>query len=122
MKIAFSVDVRPVPQPRPRVVHGHAYEPRRVSNYKKIIRTIAKFHMRGRIPINSPVTADIIIRRNITSTSKNFGDVDNHIKSVLDALNGICYTDDALVVRCSATKLKSVNEGVDITITDAGAV
>ena len=35
---------------------------------------------------------------------KNLGDVDNFLKAVLDALNGICYQDDAQVTHISATK------------------
>ena len=37
-------------------------------------------------------------------TAKNFGDLDNFLKAVLDALNGICYVDDRQVVQVSGSK------------------
>ena len=49
--------------------------------------------------------------------NKNFGDLDNFIKSVMDSLNGICYEDDAQCVeftRCR--KFKSDEPKIIITI------
>ena len=118
MRIAFTVETTPYPQPRPRIVRRHAFEPRRITEYKNIIRTFAKIHMAGRLPCSNLVQVDITIRRNKKIGSHNFGDVDNHVKAVLDALNGVCYRDDALVVKLVAVKEATTNEGVDIAVTD----
>ena len=46
-------------------------------------------------------------------------DLDNLEKSILDALNGVAYTDDRLVVAKSASKRYAGDEGpsVEITVT-----
>lgn len=119
MTIEFSVETTPFAQPRPRVVRGHAFEPKRISEYKDAIRTIARVHMRGRTPFQGLVVVRISIRRNVKLGSKNFGDIDNHIKAILDALNGVCYADDALIVELHSVKEHSSDEGVDISVSDS---
>ena len=118
MNIHFSVDVTPFPQPRPRVVNRHAFEPKRITDYKNAIKTIAKIHMRGLEPCKNLVQVSLTFRRNRRLGSHTFGDIDNLVKAVLDALNGICYLDDALVVKLVAHKDSDSNEGVDISVTD----
>ena len=121
MIIKFSVNMTPRPQPRPRVNrNGIVYEPHTVSIYKHAISIAARKAMRG-ITIITPVLIGIDIRRNLNATSRNFGDIDNHIKSVLDAMNGIVYADDRLVISVNAVKIQSRNEGIDVTINTLGA-
>lgn len=31
-------------------------------------------------------------------TSLNSGDIDNHLKAILDAINGVCFADDRQIV------------------------
>lgn len=46
-------------------------------------------------------------------------DCDNIAKSILDALNGIAYDDDAQIVELSVSKVYSANEeGVDLYLTE----
>lgn len=118
MKLAFTVDTKPYPQPRPRVVRGHAFEPKRITDYKNLIRCVAKIHMADKPIIRSPIYVHIHFRKNRDTTSRAFGDADNLAKAVLDALNGIIYTDDSYVVRLGISKQKSKHEGVDITVSD----
>ena len=118
MILAFSVDTTPFPQPRPRVSRGHAFEPKRITDYKNTIKTIANIHMRGREPLSGLVKIAMTFRKNRRLGSRTYGDIDNLSKAVLDALNGICYTDDALVVKLVAEKEDDQHEGVDIVVTD----
>ena len=118
MNIKFTVETTPYPQPRPRVTHGHAYEPRRITNYKRMIGLRGRNVMRGRPSFSTPIHVALTVRRNIKVDSHNFGDADNHAKAVLDALNGVCYEDDASIVSLSVRKEKSEHEGVDIFISD----
>ena len=118
MNISFSIDTTPLPQPRPRVSRGHAFEPKRITEYKNTIRTIAGIYMKGLEPIHNLVKVSMIFRKNKRLGSRMYGDIDNLAKAVLDALNGICYSDDALVVKLVAEKEDDTNEGVDIVVTD----
>lgn len=43
-------------------------------------------------------------------------DIDNLLKSVKDALNGICYPDDSHIVKVIATKEYGIRRGVLITL------
>ena len=118
MKIQFTVETTPYPQPRPRVTRRGVFEPRRISNYKKLIGLKGRLAMRDRPLFASPIRIELSIRRNIKADSQRFGDIDNLIKSVLDALNGVCYVDDRLVVSLFVRKQQSDREGVDIFISD----
>lgn len=120
MRIEFSVDITPRPQPRPRFtyIHKRAYEPKYIKVYKDTIGLFARLHMGNRAPLTGLVKIEITVRRNKRLGTQIFGDIDNHIKSVLDALNGICYKDDALVVKLVAEKEDDKREGIDVVVTD----
>ena len=45
-------------------------------------------------------------------------DIDNVIKIITDALNGIAYDDDAQIVSLSATKFYDENPHVDVRLDD----
>ncbi|MBO9428515.1 RusA family crossover junction endodeoxyribonuclease [Sulfitobacter sp. R18_1] len=70
--------------------------------FEKHISETARILVRGE-PIKGPVFVDAIFTlpgdESQWPTSMHDGDLDNHEKSVLDALNGICYTDDRMIVR-----------------------
>ena len=116
MTIQFSVNVTPVPQSRPRVTRKHVYEAPRCAAYKSRLRAEAVAAMKGQPPLNDLVCVFINIRRNKKIDSRSFGDIDNHIKSILDACNGVCYTDDSQIFKVIAVKIQSKQEGVDIAI------
>ena len=118
MDIAFSVDTNPYPQPRPRFGHGKVYEPERVKSYKKLLKVAGRQAMNGRPLFSTPICITVTIRRNIKTDSRNFGDIDNHLKAVFDALNGVCYTDDKLIFAVGAAKIRSAKQGVDVAISD----
>ena len=118
MNIKFTVETTPYPQPRPRVSRRSVFEPRRITNYKRMIGLKGRNVMRGRPSFSTPIHVALTVRRNIKVDSHNFGDADNHAKAVLDALTGVCYEDDASIVSLSVRKEKSDREGVDIFISD----
>lgn len=118
MNISFTVNTRPFPQPRPRIVKGHAFEPKRITDYKHLIRTLAKTHMRATPPLDKDVSITLIFRKHNPTDSIRFGDADNLAKAVMDALNGVCYIDDALVKILVVVKQQSIDEGIDISISE----
>lgn len=98
--------------PRPRFMrNGHTYMPERYMEYKR--RLAAAYKKAGGGLLGGPVSVTIdIIRHLPTSTPKRVvespdtvkPDVDNVAKSVLDALNGVAYADDAQVVSLCVLK------------------
>ena len=119
MNTAFSVNTEPYPQPRPRFGKGKIDQPERVSEYKNLLKIAGRQAMNGRPLFSTPIAVSVVIRRKIKIDSQRFGDIDNHLKAVFDALNGVCYTDDKLIFAVGAVKVHSAHPGVDIVISGA---
>lgn len=115
MKI--SIDIEPVPQARPKFSHGKCYEPARCIEYKKAVATAAKIAMKNHERYRGALQVRIKLYRKFNRTSRRYGDVDNHAKSILDALNGIVYEDDSQIVKCTIEKKTAEgNAGIVIEI------
>ena len=91
------------PVPFKRVAGKQRFTPKRYADFKDQLGFIAKAAMNGRAPLDGAVKIDVTIFRNINPTSLNFGDADNHLKAVADALNGICYLDDRQITDAHVT-------------------
>lgn len=57
--------------------------------------------MKGAPPLEGHIqlSAEFYKNKPRDITSRNWGDLDNHLKSIKDSMNGICYVDDSQVVR-----------------------
>lgn len=131
--IQFTVPGEPVAQGRPRFSTRNgfvrAYDPQKSRDYKSIVRTAAlnvcSEQMLG------PLEMFVDIYRSIPkSWSKKKQehadqglikpifkpDVDNYVKGIKDALNGVCYVDDSQVVVLFISKHYSKNPRVEIVI------
>lgn len=80
-----------------------------VWRYKKAIQSQVRGAMAGRPPWDTEVQLQIIFycRRPQTVPKNGYipaKDIDNYIKAVLDALNGVLYVDDRQVTRITAEK------------------
>ena len=131
--MTFTIPGRPVPKARPRVVNGHAFTPRETAAYKASVQWAYKAHARGAQPISTPCAVEMVFRFAIPASARRKRppdrikpgdpytarpDVDNLSKAVLDALNGLAFTDDALVVEISARK-EYGEPGAEVTIREA---
>lgn len=116
-KLKLVVEGEPVAQERARF-HGHAYEPAKSKNAKANIRAIADAEMYAQgftkahkdmpvaltcwfyrpVPVSKALWLRTGMRHNIIAPTPKWKDVDNCIKLVSDALNGLAYEDDAQVV------------------------
>ena len=116
----------PIPKARPRVTRsGHAYTPDKTAIYEKLLASSwnggiveGKYlmaSMRFGLPIPKSWSKS---RRSLSDrrlhTSKP--DLDNLVKAVLDALNGIAYADDAAIAAVMAEKIYAVEPFVEVTI------
>lgn len=102
--IKITAPLEPVPFPRPASKGTRRFNPPRYTAFKQALGLIANRAMNGQAPFQCAVKlrADFF-KPKPRPTSRNYGDIDNHLKAVLDALNGICYLDDAQVVDARAT-------------------
>lgn len=109
MAITFSVDGKPVPQPRPRVLRcGRTYTPDNgIVAYRKAIAEAAV--EAGATPTDAaPLTliVDLVFERpkshfkasgelnQRTALSVPPGDCSNYLKGIEDCLNGVAWVDD----------------------------
>lgn len=95
--ISFYAPIVPVPFKRA-AGFGRRFNPPDYSAFKESLGLFAKKAMAGRAPLTGAIKLYAEIYRNIKPDSLNFGDWDNHGKSISDALNGICYKDDRQIV------------------------
>lgn len=127
-------EIEPVEQARPRAAYiGRRiimYDPEKVKKFKKELSQLAKIHYRDE-PLDGALEIEIYFYRQVQkSLSKKEcarrlsgehrptvkPDLDNYIKSALDGLNGILWTDDARIVNLHAHKYYSDRPRIEITV------
>ncbi|HAB9977055.1 TPA_asm: RusA family crossover junction endodeoxyribonuclease [Listeria monocytogenes] len=136
MTIKFTINIPPHPQERPRFrslgKFIQTYDPPKSKEYKKKIANVAKMYAPG-APINSPIQIKLIFFVTMpTSKSKKWKqraltgqefpavrpDIDNYVKAVLDALNGIMFSDDGKIIELIAYKRYSDVARTEVSITE----
>ena len=92
--IKFSVTTEPVPFKRARSNGKRHFNDPRYSDFKYYVGLHARTAMQGRAPFDGAIKITVTVSTKYKPTALKSGDIDNHLKAVLDALNGICYVDD----------------------------
>ncbi len=142
--VRISIDVEPRPKQRARVafnkkaienaflaargdmnqfrlslnrIKAVAYTPEETKVFENYIRSVSSMQMK-RAPFDCPVSVKILIKFASADwpTDTHDGDTDNIVKAVLDALNGVAYIDDKLVVDQRGRKIPADKSGIDILI------
>ena len=135
--LSFEIPGQPIGQGRPKfsTINGHAraYDPEKSRNYKAYVKLLATQAMKdsGFTMIEGPCCLSINAYFEVPkSKSKKFReaalngleyptkkpDLSNIIKGIEDALNGLAYKDDALIVRLGVTKLYSKVPRVEVSL------
>lgn len=113
--------IEPAPKGRPRFTKfGKTYTPKKTQDYEKKIADYFRSHpQRFKFEKDIPVAVNLVfgmpIPKNTPKSRKDAmiegiikhtkrPDVDNMTKAVLDALNGLAWTDDSQIVRLTVTK------------------
>ncbi|MEK1480695.1 RusA family crossover junction endodeoxyribonuclease [Limosilactobacillus fermentum] len=121
----FEFDIEPVEQARPRATRMgkriRLYDPKKVTIFKRQLGMLAKQQMldRGLEPYDGPLEVCMEFYRPVQASlskkerSRRLSgvhrptvkpDLDNYIKSTSDALNGILWADDNLIISLEAKK------------------
>jgi Holliday junction resolvase RusA-like endonuclease len=121
--IRVFIPIDPVPKARPRFTRrGHVYTPVTTRNYEDILR----WKMKDLISSNNVLytmalcfTIRLFIRK--PDSVKRYypsvrPDIDNYVKAVLDACNGVVYKDDGQIISLTVSKAYADVPGVEILI------
>lgn len=122
--VTFPVLVRPVAKGRPRFGKGSIFTPERTRKYEAIVKNEAEKAMAGRAPFDGPVGVRCQFCFNVPKKGAESAgewrverpDLDNLLKAVTDAMNGIVYNDDSQIVMTLATKKRESYDGVFIEV------
>lgn len=90
-------------------IRHHTYTPKETAAFESVVRTAGVAAMRGREPIAVSLGIDAILAfdgdAGLWPTDNTDGDLDNLVKAVLDAVNGVVFKDDRLVVEMRLAKI-----------------
>jgi Holliday junction resolvase RusA-like endonuclease len=107
----FSIPHRPKAKERPRfsMKGGYAYTSAKTRTFEDLVKTYYKGpKFEGPVSLAltfSPTRVTVCVTEMPdTEPSKLRGDVDNYVKSVSDALNGLAYDDDKQIHKLSGRK------------------
>lgn len=105
----FRVPIRPKVKERPRVLkNGRTFTPKTTTVYEKAVADCydgPRFD--GPVEISILLQKDsstVTIRESDHKPSPLRGDIDNYMKAIMDALNGVAYVDDRQVLVVRAVK------------------
>ena len=91
----LRIPIDAIPQARPRFVKGKVIDPPKCAKFKDDVAMLVKSLRRESALYIGELEVTIAVYRNFTkATNQRFGDADNLAKGILDALNGIVWTDD----------------------------
>jgi Holliday junction resolvase RusA-like endonuclease len=111
--VHFFVEGQPIPKARWRSGAGGAYTPQATVNWANQVGWTAVSQWRPR----DPVIEDVAVTLTFFRRGRQRADLDNLVKNVWDALNGIVYQDDRQIVRAVNEVLYDHEEpGVWITV------
>lgn len=128
--VYLEIPGEPVAKGRPRMTKtGIVYTPAKTLNYETLIRQLYVISKQGMLKgtLRAEINAHFQTPQNISKTKRALmergkhrpikrPDLDNLAKAVLDALNGLAYSDDSQVVSLTVDKYYSDNPRVEVTI------
>lgn len=132
----YTLDIAPKPQSRPRFTRqGRAYEVKEMKLWKQELAMLLAMRKPKRIEkgaiyvavtfyIYPPQTISKIKTKRPASNESlekiyvdKKPDIDNYVKAVLDASNGLLFKDDGQIAALTTQKLYSLNPRIELEIT-----
>lgn len=119
MKIVVPIDV--VPQGRPRFYNGVAIDPSKSRQFKKDFAQLVKLLRPNAALYTGELKVELHIYRQASKfkkgvTSKRYGDIDNLVKGIFDALTGVLWQDDKQISSLLVTKNLADTPRVELSI------
>ena len=128
---SITIPGEPIAKARPRMTkHGHTYTPKRTVDYERMVQTL--FHAEyGSPKLEGPILLQLDLYFEIPKSRSKAArermqqglerpckrpDIDNCMKSVSDALNGIAYKDDSQIVAAVIQKFWADEPRAVVTI------
>ena len=107
--VKLEIKLEPVPLGRPRVTARGTFLPKRSQQFREDFQILlrASFHEQ---PLTAPLSVTLHFYKPLKTTAPNFGDIDNLVKAVLDACNGILWLDDRQIVELHSYKHKGTGK------------
>lgn len=103
--MTVTVPGDPVPKARPRYVKNGVYTPRRTSERERVLTLSFR---RARVERNEH--DELGVRITFRASTRQRRDIDNCVKLVLDAANGVVWRDDVQVVHLEADMHRGVED------------
>lgn len=119
--LSVTFDGEPVPKQRPRVWKGRARTPQRTVDAEKRIGWLVKAAIVGDdLPTDDLIRLRLVFRSAYSVGNGRTADLDNCVKLVMDALNGVVWADDRQVYAIEAVMHRLASESS--TTVDAWAL
>lgn len=130
MEYRLTIPGEPVAKARPRVGKFGTYTPEKTKNYETLVKELY-FTRLGQTMLEGELTVEIKAYFGISKSASKKArdemerglrrpikrpDIDNIIKSVTDALNGVAYADDSQIIEVKASKHYSSSPRVELKI------
>ena len=134
--IKFIIPGKPVAKGRPKFSmrggFASAYTPKKTKDAEKLIKEHAFSYIQSLVwcstgeynmPLASPLNVDITFYKKKPKTCKTEmwvqrPDIDNYVKLILDALNGVFWVDDSQIVELSARKVFGEPERTEVEVSE----
>lgn len=132
--VTLRCGLRALPKGRPRFSKGHAYTPETTRTFEAQIRALGVSAMQHRQPYSCPVAITVVaveeVPKSRSVVDKELalagytvplrGDLDNRVKAITDALNGVAYHDDVQIAETHSYKKFGAANLITVTIRRLG--
>lgn len=117
-ELRFVFPGNPLPAPRPRLGNGHAHHRPAYAAQLAFWQTVAALRMVEQDALPFPPDARLAVKATFFRADRRRCDLDNLLKSVLDALTGAAWADDSQVDELHACVVRGSRKMLACTVVE----